>query len=525
MTEINQNASMKVDENQFFREMTLRICGSLEIEKALWHCFLYVSDIIPADELILTVYDPVDGALEVVATANSNGGVVGSDRIPMPSYVRTHLEEPLRFPRVRMSDDAYKDEIFAVVAERYQWAESSIIVGRLMIENKFVGSLIVRSRGKERYSENDAQLWALINEPAAVALANSRRYRELIKLKELLADDSKYFQNELRRGFGEEIVGAEFGLKGIMEQILKISPLSSPVLLIGETGTGKELVANAIHSFSPRHNGPLIKVNCGAIPDTLIDSELFGHEKGAFTGAVAQQRGRFERAHGGTIFLDEVSELPLNAQVRLLRVLQEKEIERVGGTQHIKIDVRVISATNKDLKKLVDEKAFRDDLFYRLCVFPIHIPPLKERKMDIPALVEYFLRKKAKEIGLHFIPKLLPGAMEALMEYNWPGNVRELSNAIERAIIIHEGKPLNFENIIGFQGHSGDGDIFRPAKTSLTLNELEADHIRQALEKAGGKVEGAQGAAALLDMNPGTLRHRMRKLKIPFGRKAKERGQ
>ncbi|MBS1233318.1 MAG: transcriptional regulator, sigma54-dependent [Nitrospirae bacterium] len=513
---------MQVDENQFFREMTLRICGSLEIEKALWHCLLYVRDIIPADELILTVYDPDAGILEVAASANDKGGFIGSDKIPMPPHVRTQLEEPLKFPRVRMSDNAYKDEIFAVVAERNQWSESSIIVGRLIIENKFVGSFIVRANGIRRYSESDAALWALINEPAAVALDNSRRYLELMKLKELLADDSRYFQNELRRGFSEEIVGAEFGLKGVMEQILKVSPLSSPVLLFGETGTGKELIANAIHSFSPRHNGPLIKVNCGAIPDTLIDSELFGHEKGAFTGAIAQQRGRFERADGGTIFLDEVSELPLNAQVRLLRVLQEKEIDRVGGRQPIKIDVRVISATNKDLKSLVGEKVFRDDLFYRLCVFPIPIPPLRERKMDIPGLVEYFLRKKAKEIGLHFIPKLLPGTMEALTEYGWPGNVRELGNAVERAIIIHSGKPLSFEDIVGFPVHSGDEVRFRPADANLTLNEMEADHIRHAMEKTGGKVEGEQGAAALLGMNPGTLRHRMRKLKIPFGRAAKQ---
>lgn len=521
MSDLVHGGGAKVTENEFFREMTLRICGSLEIEKALWHCFLYVRNIIPADELILTVYDPDTGSLEVAATAHEKGGFIGSDKIPMPAPVRAQLIEPLKFPRVRMSDNAYKDEVFAVVAERYQWADSSIIVGRLIIESKFVGSLIVRANGIGRYSEGDAALWALINEPAAVALANSRRYLELMKLKELLADDSKYFQNELRKGFSEEIVGAEFGLKGVMEQILKVSPLSSPVLLFGETGTGKELVANAIHSFSPRHNGPLIKVNCGAIPETLMDSELFGHEKGAFTGAVAQQRGRFERAHGGTIFLDEVSELPLNAQVRLLRVLQEKEIERVGGRQPIKIDVRIVSATNKDLKRLVDEKAFRDDLFYRLCVFPIHIPPLKERKMDIPPLVEYFMRKKAKEIGLHFIPKLLPGTIEMLVEYDWPGNVRELSNAVERAIIIHEGKPLSFEDIVGFPMHSDKTIGFRPAESSTTLKEMETDHIRQAMEKAGGRVEGEQGAAALLGMNPGTLRHRMRKLRIPFGRKTK----
>ena len=338
---------MKIDENQFFREITLRICGSLEIEKALWHCFLYIRNIMPADELILTVYDPFAGTLDVVAAANEKGGVTRADKILMHPHLRRQLEDPARFPRVRASEDVYKDEIMGLVGERYRWPDSSIMVARLIIEDKFVGSLIIRADGKKRYTDEDERLWSLINEPAAVALANSRQYLELVGLKELLADESKYFQNELRRGFSEEIVGAEFGLKGVMEQVLKVAPQPSPVMLFGETGTGKELVANAIHNFSPRNSGPLIKVNCGAIPDSLIDSELFGHEKGAFTGAFAQQRGRFERAHGGTIFLDEVSELPLNAQVRLLRVLQEKEIERVGGTKSIKVDIRIISATTR----------------------------------------------------------------------------------------------------------------------------------------------------------------------------------
>ena len=512
---------MKVDENQFFRDITLRICGSLEIEKALFHCFLYIRNVMPADELILTVYHPDEGILEVVATATEGGAVAGSDKIPMPPHLRRQLEEPLKFPRVRTSENVYEDEIFAIVGERYHWADSSIIVGRLIVEDKFVGSFIVRANGKGRYAEDDAKLWSLINEPAAVALANSRRYLELMKLKELLADDSRYFQNELRRGFSEEIVGAEFGLKGVMEQVLKVAPLSSPVLLQGETGTGKELIANAIHNFSPRHTGPLIKVNCGAIPDSLIDSELFGHERGAFTGAVSQQRGRFERADGGTIFLDEVSELPLNAQVRLLRVLQEKEIERVGGRESIKIDVRIISATNKDLRRLVGEKLFRDDLYYRLCVFPVHIPPLRERKADIPALVEYFTRKKAKEIGLHFMPGLVTGTIEKLVEYDWPGNVRELSNGVERAIIINEGKPLGFEDIVGVQAKESVQDAYRQEDRDATLNEIEADHIRRAMERAGGRVEGKKGAAAVLGMNPGTLRHRMKKLGIPFGKVAR----
>lgn len=509
-----------MDENQFYREITMRICGSLEIDKALWQSFLYVKDIIPADELIMTVYDPDAGTLDVVATADERGGSMRTDKVPMPPQLQEQLEQPSRFPRVRISDDVYKDEIVGRIAEKYRWTVSSIIVGRLIVEGKFVGSLIVRANGNGRYTGKDAELWSLINEPAAIALANSRRYLELMKLKELLADDSKYFQNELRRGFSEEIVGAEFGLKEVMNQVLKVAPLSSPVLLFGETGTGKELIANAIHNFSPRNNGPLIKVNCGAIPETLIDSELFGHEKGAFTGALFQQRGRFERAHGGTIFLDEVSELPLHAQVRLLRVIQEKEIERVGGTKSIKVDLRIISATNKDLKKLVEQNLFRDDLFYRLCVVPINIPPLRERKVDIPALVEYFMRRKAKEIGLNFIPRLIPGTMERLVEYSWPGNVRELSNAVERAIIIHGDKPIGFEDILGFQGRI-ESDTATVQHTDLTMKDIEIQHIKNAMRKAGGKVEGKNGAAAILGMNPATLRSRMRKLKIPFGKAGK----
>jgi transcriptional regulator with GAF, ATPase, and Fis domain len=513
---------MKVDENQFFREITLRICGSLDIEKALWNCYLYTTNILPADELILTVYDPGAGTLDVVATADNNGGMARSDKVPMPPDLQKQLEEPSKFPRVRTSDDVYQDTIVGLVAERYRWPDSSIIVGRLIVEDRFVGSFIVRANGKNRYTADDAKLWSLINEPAAVALANSLRYQELIKLKELLADDSHYFQNELRRGFSEEIVGAEFGLKAVMEQVFKVAPLSSPVLLEGETGTGKELIANAIHNFSPRNNEPLIKVNCGAIPDSLIDSELFGHEKGAFTGATSQQRGRFERAHRGTIFLDEVCELPHHAQVRLLRVLQEKEIERVGGAQPVKVDLRIISATNKDLRGLVEEKKFRDDLYYRLCVVPIRIPPLRERKADIPALVEYFMRRKAKEIGLHFIPRLVPGAMERLVEYDWPGNVRELSNAVERAIVIHRGETLSFEDIVGIKPVKDvPGSYCGQEAADLSMKNIEVQHIMRAMEMAGGNVEGPQGAAAILRLNPGTLRSRMRKLGIPFGRKAK----
>lgn len=507
-----------VDEKTFFSETTLRICGSLDIEKALWSCFLYVRDVFPLDELILTVYDATIGALEVVATANVNGGVARSDKTMMPHHLRQQLGSAIRYPRVRMVDDVFKDEIVGLVAQQYGWPDSSIIVGRLIIEGKFVGSLIARATGKGRFSDHDAQLWSLVNEPAAIALANSQRYLELLNLKELLADDSKYFQEELRRPFGEEIVGSHFGLRGVMEHVMRVASLPSPVLLIGETGTGKEVVANAIHNLSSRNSGPLIKVNCGAIPESLIDSELFGHEKGAFTGAFVQKRGRFERAHGGTIFLDEVGELPPQAQVRLLRVIQEKEIERIGGSHSIKVDIRIISATHKDLERLVATGLFRDDLYYRLGVFPIRIPPLRERKADIPALVEFFIRKKAKEMGLRAIPQLAPGAMDQLMEYHWPGNVREVGNAVERALILSGSNILRFDDILGVHHEVLSEPAENENKGALRLSEMEANYIRKVLGMTGGRVEGKKGAAELLGMHPGTLRHRMKKLGIPYGR-------
>jgi transcriptional regulator with GAF, ATPase, and Fis domain len=316
------------------------------------------------------------------------------------------------------------------------------------------------------------------------------------------------------------MIGSSNAMQEVYRLIEQVAQSNTTVLIRGESGTGKDLVAHAVHYNSLRAEKPFIKVNCTALPETLLESELFGHEKGAFTGSLFQQRGRFERAHGGTIFLDEVCELPLHAQVRLLRVLQEKEIERVGGNQSIKIDLRIISATNKDLRKLVEQGLFRDDLYYRLCVVPIHIPPLRERKADIPALVEYFMRRKAKEIGLHFIPMLAPGTIDKLVEYDWPGNVRELSNAVERAIIIHEGAPLTVEDIVGVQT-SKDGESGpRSEEKGLSLKNAEARHIRRAMELAAGIVEGPSGAAAILDMNPGTLRSKMRKLGIPFGKTA-----
>jgi len=304
-----------------------------------------------------------------------------------------------------------------------------------------------------------------------------------------------------------------------MEMVRQVAPLNSPVLLLGETGVGKDVIANAIHYSSPRKDSPFVKVNCGAIPETLLDSELFGHEKGAFTGALFLRRGRFERADRGTLFLDEIGELPAQAQVRMLRVLQYKEMERVGGTSPISLDIRLIAATNRNLEEMVKAKEFREDLWFRLNVFPIRIPPLRERKEDIPALVRYFLDRKSRELKLPASPLLGRGAIDHLMAYSWTGNVRELENLLERALILSRGEPLTFDDLGGEKLKGGSFTAVPSPDESLKLDEVMSRHIQRVLEMTKGKVHGKGGAAELLGINPSTLRNRMNQLRIPYGRR------
>ena len=333
-----------------------------------------------------------------------------------------------------------------------------------------------------------------------------------------MTDDNRYLSQELFSLSGNEIVGTDFGLKDVMEMIRKVAPLESPVLLLGETGVGKGVMASAIHHLSPRSKGPFITVNSGAIPETLIDSELFGHEKGAFTGAIEQRRGRFERANQGTLFLDEIGELPLPVQIRMLRVLQEKVIERVGGLKSITLDIRIIAATHRNLSDMVKTKQFREDLWFRINVFPIHIPPLRERRGDIPSLVYHFMSKKAKELKLQMIHELETDAMDRLTNYDWPGNIRELENVVEREMILNQKGPLTFEVLAGREKiHASWTDTIDLPAGAINLNEINIRHIQQVLAVAGGIVHGPHGAAAMLGINPSTLRSRMKKLGIPYG--------
>ncbi len=327
-----------------------------------------------------------------------------------------------------------------------------------------------------------------------------------------------YLREELQQIYPfEEIVGRSSSLHRVLADVDRVAATEVSVLIRGETGTGKELVARGIHARSPRRERALVKVNCTALPPGLFESELFGHEKGAFTGATERRIGRFELAHGGTIFLDEVGEIPLDAQAKLLRVLQERELERVGGEQTIRVDVRVIAATNRDLEKAVAEGTFREDLYYRLNVFPVRVPPLRERAGDVPLLAEYFVGRAAAKLGRRFLG-IAPETLGRLTAYPWPGNVRELENVTERAAILSAGPLLEIgPEVLGGAAGSEAPSVRGEVPADGSLEEVESKHIRAVLRSTGGKVDGPEGAARILGLRPSTLRSRMKKLGISRG--------
>jgi DNA-binding NtrC family response regulator len=324
-----------------------------------------------------------------------------------------------------------------------------------------------------------------------------------------------YLREEIQSEYNfEEIVGASPPVRDLLEKVKRVAPTDSTVLILGETGTGKELIARAIHDLSPRRTQPLVKVNCGAIAPSLVESELFGHEEGAFTGARERRIGRFELAHGGTIFLDEVGELPLETQVKLLQVLQERRFERVGSSRPQQVDVRVIGATNRDLAQAVKDKTFREDLYYRLNVVPLVVPPLRERREDMPLLVQHFLAKFGKRLGKR-LQEVDADTLRRLAAYAWPGNIRELQNVIERAVVLSAGSVVSIDDCFAPTGHEA-----APGRTACTLEEAERAHLLYVLEQTRWTIEGRDGAAAILGLKPSTLRSRMRKLGIQRAPKA-----
>jgi transcriptional regulator with GAF, ATPase, and Fis domain len=518
---------MSVDENEFFRQATLRISSSLDAEKAIKTCLDYLQQHIPTSGMFFAVYDPERNVGRLLASIWPEDLPNPGKIIAFPEKYWDHFKaEWGQGPEIKITNDIRDEPEHIQKVISLIWPSNySMIIMDLKLEEEKLGSFMVFAKGKHRYTEAHAHLISLLHEPFAIAISNMLQHQEILRLKDLLADENRYLQREMMQLTGDNIIGANFGLKDVMRMVGQVAPLNSPVLLMGETGTGKEVIANAIHRASLRKNKAIIKVNCGAIPDNLIDSELFGYDKGAFTGAITQKKGRFERAHNGTIFLDEIGELPLQAQVRLLRVLQQHEIERVGGSRAIPVDVRIISATHQNLEEMVRTGQFREDLWFRLNVFPIIIPPLRQRTVDISSLVNHFLERKGMDLKIRQLPSLAPGAIERLQKYDWPGNVRELENLVERALILNQMTPgnklLTFKSLLASttapipsekSRFDADEDVIRP------LDEITTGYIKKALDRANGRVEGESGAARMLGLHPSTLRGRMKKLNISYGR-------
>ena len=391
-----------MDKNEFFREATIRICGSLEIDQALFSTLRFLRRTIPIDIIFLEYYDKTIEAMRTFVKATERSGALMDSVAPVSEKARKQALD--KYGRKRDKVILYGNPDEELLAKEllsfHKIKASSLLVTVLESDNEPIGTVVMILTGKEKLNPKQIEYLSLLKEPFTIALSNHRKHREVTRLKELLADDNKYLHQQLRSISGDEIIGANYGLKEVMQKVNQVANLDSPVLLLGETGVGKDVIASTIHYSSTRSNKPFITVNCGAIPESLIDSELFGHEKGAFTGAISQKRGRFERADTGTIFLDEIGELPLQAQVRLLRVLQNREFERVGGTETIKLDIRIIAASNRNLEKMVSEQKFREDLWFRLNVFPLYIPPLRARRVDIPELAQYFVELKSDELKL-----------------------------------------------------------------------------------------------------------------------------
>jgi formate hydrogenlyase transcriptional activator len=389
----------------------------------------------------------------------------------------------------------------------------------LLSHDRALGALNVARYHEETFNTKDIELLSDVARQIAIAVENAQVYRQITELKDKLAKEKLYLEEEVRTEYSfAEIVGNNETLKQTLKAVETVAPTDSVVLIQGETGTGKELIARAIHNLSARRERTMVKLNCAAIPSGLLESELFGHEKGAFTGAIERRIGRFEVAHKGTLFLDEVGDIPLELQPKLLRVLQEQEFERLGSSRTMRVDVRVIAATNRDLAQMVANNQFRADLYYRLNVFPVRIPPLRERPDDIPLLVAYFTQHHARRLNKR-IESIPAEAMDVLQRHAWAGNVRELENFIERAVIITRGSHLQIPlaelktEAVG----NGSGKIDLPARL-LSMEEMERTHIEEVLRRTGGQIGGAGGAAEILGLPVSTLRSRMKKLGIRFAR-------
>ncbi|HJZ75349.1 MAG TPA: sigma 54-interacting transcriptional regulator [Vicinamibacterales bacterium] len=472
--------------------------------------------VVPHDGASLLAFDPDTGQFRVhVRRFGRNDSFSEEGRITnlhdrhSPAVIGIARRHTVLFGEQDLEDLAVQSNAAArILADGVK----SMCCVPLLSHERAVGSLNVGSKRPNAFSQDDVELLGQVAPQFAIAVENGMAYRKIAELKEQLNSEKLYLEDEIRtdRNF-EEIVGNSAALRHVLQQVEIVAPTDSTVLIQGETGTGKELIARAIHNVSERRARTFVKLNCAAIPTGLLESELFGHEKGAFTGAIAQKVGRFELAHGGTLFLDEVGDIPLELQSKFLRVLQEQEFERLGGTRTIRVDIRLVAATNRDLPAMVAGKQFRSDLYYRLNVFPIVSPPLRERREDIAPLVRYFTQKFARRMNKH-ITTIPTETTAALVRYHWPGNIRELENFMERAVILSRGARLDVP--LAELKEQARVMSAEASQQLATLEEAEREHIRQALEQSNWMVGGASGAAARLGMKRTTLQSKMAKLGI-----------
>jgi len=502
-------------------------CRHIEIRESTKRILRLLKRQMNVEQILVRRYDSKRGFLETVAAETTGGdGRLGEARTECSTTQKKRFlqwcrrEEVLRCRHPRATD-AKLDFLLP------KGLESEALAGPLGSPEDPLGVLILVARAGRAFTQRHVALAGVLLDPFSVALGNDHQLREVAALREAAEADKRSLLAKLgRKHLGDTIVGAEHGLKTVMERVELVGRSDVPVLIFGETGTGKELIARAIHNRSPRGSGPFHRVNCGAIPAELIDSQLFGHEKGAFTGAVEQRKGWFERADAGTLFLDEIGELPPAAQVRLLRILQDGWLERVGGQEPVSVDVRIVAATHRDLESMIAEGRFREDLWYRLAVFPIRLPPLRNRQEDIPEMARHFAHRAATRFGL---PETMPTQDDIglLSAYAWPGNVRELGAVIDRAALLGDGRGLEVAKALGFSvdtsvSPSQSAPTVPPAPSSsaklVSLETAIRHHIEAALAATQGRIEGPHGAAVLLDINPHTLRARMRKLGIEWTR-------
>jgi transcriptional regulator with GAF, ATPase, and Fis domain len=502
------------DTNSFLTDMMERLLGRHDPYRAIHDGLLYLKQIFPVEELHLTYYDAESNLLKAIVVATESGAKRTNMVIPLSKQDIAKILDPNN-PEAEIGDMG--KPVPSVVRHDRKW-QGYFYMSLHLGKDDLVAMVVVLSKGPAPYTPEHLTLFSQLRAPFASIAFNLIGEIEQKRMKRGMPYEAGGHQPRRQTASGDAIIGSETGLKNVTEMARQVAQVDSPVILLGETGVGKEMIAKLIHNLSPRRDGPFIPINCGAIPDTLIDNELFGHEKGAFTGAISTKKGILELADGGTVLLDEVGELPLNAQVRLLRVLQEKTIQRVGGTETFDVNIRIIAATHQNLDKMMRTGRFRSDLWYRLHVFTITIPPLRERKEDIPLLVNHFLEKKSIQMGTASPLPAHADAIAPLLDYDWPGNVRELENIVERALILSRNRPLAFHSIVRSDECLDLAQSEPQTEESLNLDYVISRHIQKVMRMTKGKMSGPGGAAEKLGVHPATLRNRMKKLGIPVGK-------